>query len=252
MELRRDLQHHVVLVELGEHGRDLALPERVVQRVVDHRGRDPEARGSIAIDDQMRTESLVLLVGCHVAQRGQGLQPVQQLRGPGTQLGGIRILEAVLILRAAHAILDGQILHRLEIERDAFDLRELGLQAIDDRGNARIALVERFEIDENAAVVGRGIGAIDTDERGQALDRGILQDDVGELLLPLHHRGERHVLRRLGNALNDASVLHREKSLRHDPVEENRQDQSPNRNHQRRRLMLQDPPQSLGVEIDGR
>ena len=34
-ELRRHFQHHAVLVQLGEDGGDLALAERVVQRVVD-------------------------------------------------------------------------------------------------------------------------------------------------------------------------------------------------------------------------
>ena len=35
LELGRDLEHDAVLVQLREDGRDLALPERVVERVVD-------------------------------------------------------------------------------------------------------------------------------------------------------------------------------------------------------------------------
>ncbi len=73
LELRRHLQHHVILVELGEHGRDLALAERVVERVVDGRGRDAEARGGVAIDHQMRIQAVVLLIGRDIAQLRAGL-----------------------------------------------------------------------------------------------------------------------------------------------------------------------------------
>jgi hypothetical protein len=33
-ELRRHLHHHVVLIQLGEHRGDFALPERIVQGAV--------------------------------------------------------------------------------------------------------------------------------------------------------------------------------------------------------------------------
>ena len=42
----------VILVELREHGRDLALAEGVVERVVDMCGRDAEARSGVAVDDR--------------------------------------------------------------------------------------------------------------------------------------------------------------------------------------------------------
>ena len=43
LEVGAHFQHHAVLVELGEHGRDLPLAEGVVEGVVQHLGRDPEA-----------------------------------------------------------------------------------------------------------------------------------------------------------------------------------------------------------------
>ena len=48
-----------------------------------------------------------------------------------------------------------------------------------------VALVERLQVDLDAAAVQRGVGAVDADEGGEAFDRGILQDDLGECLLPL-------------------------------------------------------------------
>ncbi len=50
LELGLDLEHHAVLVGLGEDGRDQALAEGVVERVVDGRRRDAEAAGGVAVD----------------------------------------------------------------------------------------------------------------------------------------------------------------------------------------------------------
>ena len=57
LEFGLHFQDHVVLVELRENGRDLALAEGVVERVVDRLRSDAEARGGIAIDDQIRSPS---------------------------------------------------------------------------------------------------------------------------------------------------------------------------------------------------
>ena len=50
LQFGQDFQDHVIAVELGEILRDLALAERVVQRVVDQLRLDAVARGGIAID----------------------------------------------------------------------------------------------------------------------------------------------------------------------------------------------------------
>ena len=113
LKLRRDFQHHVILVELGEHGRDLALPECIVERVVDGRGRDAEARGGIAIDHQMRASPCVLLIGRDIAQRGSVRSLSISVAVQVLSSAAFGIFEAVLILGAAHAIFDRQILHRL-------------------------------------------------------------------------------------------------------------------------------------------
>ena len=81
-ELRRDLEDDVVLVELGEHDGDQALSEGVVEGVVDGRGRQAEARGGVAIDDQVFLEGVILLVGGDVAQLRQLLQLGDEPRHP--------------------------------------------------------------------------------------------------------------------------------------------------------------------------
>ncbi len=49
----------MVLVELGEDGRDLALAEGVVERVVDDLGGDAQARGGVAVDGERGSEAWV-------------------------------------------------------------------------------------------------------------------------------------------------------------------------------------------------
>src|SRR6185312_2797065 len=69
-ELRRHFHHHAVLVELGEDGGDLALAERVVQRVVDGLYRHAVAAGLLAVDGELERVALVGKVVVHVGQLG--------------------------------------------------------------------------------------------------------------------------------------------------------------------------------------
>ena len=61
------------------------------------------------------------------------------------------------------------------------------LQAADDLAGGRLALGVRLEIDEEAAGIERDVGAVDADERRQAVDVDVGQDDLGELLLVIGH-----------------------------------------------------------------
>ncbi len=138
-ERRRGFEDHPVLVQLREHGRDLALAERVVQRVVDHLRGDAEPRRGVAIDVQPRLETAVLLIARDVAQHRQRLQLRQKARHPGGQLAGVGVFEAVLKLRPADAIVDRDVLHRLHEQRDAFDLGQRRLQPPNHVARAQIA-----------------------------------------------------------------------------------------------------------------
>ena len=68
LELRRHFHDDVILVEWPVHGRNLALPKRVVESIVQSRSIDSHAAGRIAIDDQLGLQSLILLVRVLVAQ----------------------------------------------------------------------------------------------------------------------------------------------------------------------------------------
>ena len=81
-----------------------------------------------------------LLVGGHVFQLGQLLQFGDKLVGPLVQFVRVGIFKRVLVLRAAHAIVDRDVLHRLHVEMDARHLLQAGLQPADHVGGADVAL----------------------------------------------------------------------------------------------------------------
>ena len=68
LKLRIHFEHHVILVELREHGGDLALSERVVQVLSIACGSNSQPRRGVAIDHQVRFKPPVLLIAGHIAQ----------------------------------------------------------------------------------------------------------------------------------------------------------------------------------------
>src|SRR3954469_3184759 len=122
---------------------------------------------------------MVLLVGSNIAKLRERLQLLHDPGSPLPEFGGASILETVLILGAADTILYGQILHRLHVKRDARDVLHSRLQATDDGGGVVFSIITGLEIDEEASLVGRGVGAIDSDEGSKAVDVGIFEDRIG-------------------------------------------------------------------------
>jgi len=119
-------------------------------------------------------------------------------------------------LRPAHAILDRQVLHRLEEQRDAGHPVDSRLQPRDDGARGGVSLLHRFQVDLQAPAVQRLVGALDADERRQALHGRVLQDRAGKRLLAVGHRRKRDRLRGLRHPDEDAGVQHREEALRDD------------------------------------
>ena len=246
-EVGLHLQHHPVLVELGEDGRDLALAEGVVERVVDHLGRDAESGGGGAIDAHGGLETLILLVARHVAELGQCAEALHEPGRPGGELDEIRILQAVLVLRPAHAIFHGQVLDGLEIERDPADLGKGGAQAVDHRAHAHPPLVEGLQGDEHASAVERDVGAVDADEGRQRGHGGVRQDDLAEGLLTRGHGGERHGLRGIRDAKDHAGVLGREEPFGDEDVQDKGEREEAHGHEQGEALMLENAAQGTGI-----
>ena len=148
-----NLHHDSILVQLREHDRDLALAEGIVQGVVDHLRRYAVARSSDPVDDQLRLQAQALLIAGNVAQVRNGLELLDEAIRPLAQLFRVRVFQAVLVLGAADAVLDGQILHGLHEELDAIDFLKFRLQAANHRTGIDLSHVERFEIDLDAPAV---------------------------------------------------------------------------------------------------
>src|SRR5215472_4912543 len=83
LEIRLCFQNHAILVQLGEHDRDLSLPESIVERVVDQLRSDAQTRRSIPVNHQARLQSAVLLIAGHVAQLRLGLKFLDKPGHPG-------------------------------------------------------------------------------------------------------------------------------------------------------------------------
>ena len=125
LEVLPDLHHHVVLVELGEDGGDLALAEGVVERVVHVGHGDAQPCRGVAVDHQLGAQPLVLQVAGHVGDHVFLAQFGHHLARVGGQLDLVRIFQRVLKLGAADAVFHRQVLQRLQEELNAFNACQL-------------------------------------------------------------------------------------------------------------------------------
>ena len=105
----------------------------LVERVVDGRGRDAETACGGAIDDEI--EPPVPAAADRSRHRpfaATGCSCCDQPRHPGGEFGGVGVFEHEMVLRAADRRIDGEILHRLHVERDADNAGRFAAQAPDD------------------------------------------------------------------------------------------------------------------------
>ena len=159
-----DLEHNVILVELGEDRRDQPLPEGVVKGVIDHLRGHAQPRSGVAIYHEVGFKTAGTLITGNVPQLGNLLQPLQELGYVIGQLLGVGIFKCVLILRAADPVLDGNVLYRLHVEDDPGNLADVRLQTTNNVGRAGAALVSRLQIDLKPANIRRHVRPINPDE----------------------------------------------------------------------------------------
>ena len=92
----------MVLVVLLVDGRDLPLAERVVEGVVNGRGRDAQARGGVAVDDHVGLQAARLLVAADVAAAAGVWRSLStSIGGPVVEFVEVAGLQRVLVLRLA-------------------------------------------------------------------------------------------------------------------------------------------------------
>ena len=102
-EARLHLHHDVILVERRINGGNLALAEGVVERVVDRLRRDAQARGGVAVDDELEPASPGSAGRCSRPRSSRQRPHLrQQLGRPLVQIArGLSHCKRVLILRVA-------------------------------------------------------------------------------------------------------------------------------------------------------
>ena len=244
------LQHHAVLTGLGVDGADLALAKSVIQGIVDSADADAQTRRGVTVDVQKHLQATVLQVAGHVGQFRLLAQRLDQTRRPGFQQLAVGRLQGELELGTADAILDGQVLHRLHEQLDTGNLRQLRTQTLDYLTGGDVAFGVGFQVDQQTAAVERRIVAIHANRRGQAGHRRITQDDIRQALLTLAHGGKGDRLRRLGNTLDHAGVLHREEALGHRHIQQHGQAQGRHGHQQGQRLMPEHPLQPDAIAFD--
>ena len=134
-----DFQHDVILVQRLVDGRNLLLAESVIENVVDLLWRDPQTRSRVAIDDDVFLQSTDLLIAVHVLELGNLAKLLQELGRPFVQFVQVLARKRVLKLGVGLAAADLQILHCLEVQRRAGNMRQLGAQPGDHLVGADLA-----------------------------------------------------------------------------------------------------------------
>ena len=162
---RLRFQNDAVLVGLTVDGGNLPLAEGVVERVGDALHGDAEPSGLFAIDVDLHARAAFLRFGGDFAQRRITAQTARQLVGPFDHFGAVGGHQRVLILRAAHAGGNLDVLCRLEIHGHAGDTGDRVLQPRDDLIDSRAAVVSRLQGDGEPPGIGRGIDRADADDR---------------------------------------------------------------------------------------
>src|SRR6266849_5886124 len=239
-----------ILIRLSEDRGHDALAEGVVQRVVDRTHADAEARRAVAVDGDVGRKSVIFLVADDVGELGLLTKRRQQLGSPRGQYRGVRAFQGELVLGAAHGVVEGKILHRLHVQRDARDVGRLGPQPPDGIGDVRAALAARFQIDQETPAVQSDIVAVDTDEGRQAEHIRILENRGRERLLPIGHGGVGNRLARFGDALNQSGVLCGKEALRNQNIENRGQRQGGRRDVHGQSLVIQHPGELPAIPLD--
>ncbi|MNT38360.1 hypothetical protein D3C72_1745490 [compost metagenome] len=124
-------QDHVVLVDLGLEFIDLTLAESIVQGFVDVTGGEAETCSGATVDADVGDAAAQLQVVGNIAERRVAAQFFRQALRPCREGRAVVALEYVLILRAARAGAEVDVLAGAQIEDDAGDFHQLRTDAVD-------------------------------------------------------------------------------------------------------------------------
>ena len=151
---RVDFHHHMILVNRAVNGRDLALPERVIKRIIDLTHDQAETGSRVAIDVDIGFQACLLLVGIDIREHGTVLQGLDETRHEGIEFARALALQGELVLGIGRPPAHPDILRRLQIKTRAWHLRELAAQAGDHLVGRLAALGLWLQVDIDRAAIG--------------------------------------------------------------------------------------------------
>src|SRR5712692_2690688 len=242
-----DFQHNVILIEAFVDVGDLALAEGIAESIVNVLNGDAETAGGVAIDDDGTLQAMHLLVGVEVAELGDFLEALHDDGSPVSEVSEVVGLECVLILGAAKTAADAKVLNGLKEKRGAWNASGFRTNARNDLINGELAVAERLELAEHA---GGAAAAAATGKGCDGIDRGVLQDDVGELTHLLGHGREGKILIALDQPTEAAGILLRKEALGSLDEEIEVQTNRTESEKQNKKLMAENPAQGeiVGTE----
>ncbi|MNX62827.1 hypothetical protein D3C86_938040 [compost metagenome] len=218
-------QNHVVLVDLGLEFVDLALAECVVQRFVDIAGGQTKTRRSAAVDADVSDAAAQLQVIGNIAERRISPQFFRQALGPGAQGRAIVALEHVLILGAARAGAEVDVLPCTQVQDDARHFHQLRANPVDELAGRDIAVTAFFQGDPEPSVGDGLVTARDPDRVRERFDGRIGGDDFGHRQVFFHHVAVGNIGGGFGGAEDETGVLNREETLGNENVASDGQSQ---------------------------
>ena len=208
--LRVEFKDDVVLIDLGLELIHLSLAKGVIERFIDIGGGQSEARGGVSVDADVGDAGAQLQVVGQVAKGRVGAQFFRQALGPGSEGRPVIALEHVLILAAAGAGAQVDVLSGAQVQHDAGHFGQLRAYTVDELTGRHIALTAVFEGDPETPVGDGLVAAGHAHGVRKRLDGRIVADDVGQCQMLFHHVRVGHVGGSLAGAQHKAGVLHRE------------------------------------------
>ena len=166
--MRRQLHDDLVLIKRVIDGGNRALAVGIIQCVVDFLRRDVIGRGDGTVDHHIGFQPALLQIGIDVQQVFLFLQRGDDFRDPQIKRIAVTAGQGILVFRIALPRTDLQILRRDQESGGPGDPCQRPAQTSDDGGSRNFTLRQRFQRDENEAVIG-GPPAGESGHGGNAL-----------------------------------------------------------------------------------
>ncbi len=158
-------------------------PKASYSASIDVAGRQAETCGGLAVDADVGDAAAQLQVVGNVAERRVGAQFFGEALGPGVERRSVVALEYVLVLGAARAGAEVDVLAGAQVQHDARHLRQFRADAVDELAGRHIAITAVFQGDPEAAVGDGLVAAGDADRVREGFYGRVGLDDLGQGLV---------------------------------------------------------------------